>query len=199
MQQMQSALEGFNASSERVRGLGGLHSALHSLTTPAIDSSDLLRAQIVLTVSALDYFVHEIVVLGMLETFQGVRSPTVAFNRQRVSGHLLLGARSAATFETDVRERHSVLSFQQPEKVADAVRLISEKPLWAEVSRMLGRTEQSVKAELKLIVERRNKIAHEADIDPSYPGARWPIVPQDTATALVFTEQVVDAIFKVVK
>lgn len=195
---MQSALDGFKASAERVKSLGGLHSALLSLTTPAIDSSDLLRAQIVLTVSALDYFVHEIVVLGMLETFQGIRKPTAAFNRQRVSGHLLLGTRSAATFETDVRERHSLLSFQQPDKVADAVRLISEKPLWTEVSRQLGRAEQSVKAELKLIVERRNKIAHEADIDPSYPGARWPIVPQDTATALVFTEHVVDAIYKIV-
>ena len=195
---MQPALDRFNASAQRVKSLGGLHSALHSLTTLAVDSSDLLRAQIVLMVSALDYFVHEVTVLGMVEIFDGGRTPTAAFSKQRVSGHLLLGARSAATFEADVRQRHSVLSFQQPEKIADAIRLVSEKPLWAEVSLLLGRTEQSVKAELKLIVERRNKIAHEADIDPSYPGARWPISPQDTSTALMFTEKIANAIFAVV-
>jgi hypothetical protein len=42
----------------------------------------------------------------------------------------------------------------------------------------MGLPAQAAKASLTLIVDRRNKIAHEADLDPSYPGQRWPI---DTA------------------
>ncbi|MOA60538.1 hypothetical protein D3C78_1854410 [compost metagenome] len=34
---------------------------------------------------------------------------------------------------------------------------------------------QNLKTNLNLIVDRRNKIAHEADMDPTCPGFRWPI------------------------
>jgi hypothetical protein len=42
--------------------------------------------------------------------------------------------------------------------------------------------------------DRRNKIAHEADMDPSYPGARWPISETDVNKALDFIEQLCEAI-----
>ncbi|MBW4667047.1 MAG: hypothetical protein KME60_06260 [Cyanomargarita calcarea GSE-NOS-MK-12-04C] len=35
--------------------------------------SDILRASLVLVVSALDYYVHEVVTLGMLEIYKGQR------------------------------------------------------------------------------------------------------------------------------
>lgn len=201
MRQMEKAIEVFRASADRVRNLGGLHGAISALTTPVIDSSDLLRAQIVLTVSALDHFIHEVTVLGMVETFNGARPPTAAFNRQKVSGHLLISAPSGrgVLFEEDVRQRHALLSFQQPDKIADAIRLISEASLWKEVALKVGVSEEALKTKLRLIVERRNKIAHEADIDPSYPGARWPIKPQDAEDALQFIVSLCEAIFDLVR
>lgn len=181
----------------RVEHLGGLYSALSSLTTTAVDASDLLRAQIVLAVSALDYYVHEVTVLGMVAVFEGKRLPTKAFLKYRVSiGAIPAGTSIASSnwFEAEVRERHSHLSFQQPVKIADAIRLFSGAKLWQEVSAKMGSPEQSVKDHLKLIVDRRNKIAHEADLDPSFPGTRWPIHVSDVEHSLRFLRQVCESI-----
>ncbi|MDE5122675.1 MAG: hypothetical protein O4965_22525 [Trichodesmium sp. St19_bin1] len=48
------------------------------------------------------------------------------------------------------------------------------------------------------MVERRNKIAHEADIDPSYNiGERWPIDEDMVNDAVNFIEGVVHSIHQV--
>ncbi|MCX2971959.1 hypothetical protein OSB71_24420, partial [Streptomyces sp. JHD 1] len=65
--------------------------------------------------------------------------------------------------EQEIREQHGYLSFQQPDKVADAFRLVSDVSLWVEVAKHLGLRPEDVKRQLKLIADRRNKIAHEAD------------------------------------
>lgn len=194
---MQTAIEVFRVSMSRVEHLGGLYDALCSLTTQAVDASDMLRAQIVLSVSALDYYVHEITALGMVAVFEGKRSPTQAFLKYRVSiGAISAGASvsSSSWFEAEVRELHSHLSFQQPEKIADAIRLFSDVRLWHEVSSRMGSPEQDLKDHIKLIVDRRNKIAHEADLDPSFPGARWPIHVGDVERSLHFLSQVCESI-----
>lgn len=193
---MQPAIEAFRVSMSRVEHLGGLYSALSGLTTSAVDASDLLRAQIVLAGSALDYYVHEITVLGMVAVFEGKRPPTQAFLKYRVSvGALSAGGPgpNSSWFEAEVREHHSHLSFQQPDKVANAIRLFSDVRLWEQVSLKMGMPEQSVKDQLKLIVDRRNKIAHEADLDPSFPGVRWPIHGVDVEHALRFLRQVCES------
>lgn len=194
---MQKALDAFIASIERVEHLAGLYKAIASLTTPAVDSSDLLRAQIVLTVSALDFYVHEVTLLGMLEVYSGKRPPTQAFENYRVSvGAMMAGMSAGGTtwFEAEVRDRHSFLSFQQPDKIADAIRLFSDIKLWQSVATSLGQTDATVKTTLRLIVDRRNKIAHEADLDPSYPGARWPITEADATQCREFVTALVKAV-----
>jgi two-component sensor histidine kinase len=51
---MQLAIEQFRLSIARVRDLIAIHNSLKSQTTSALDVSDILRAALVLTVSALD-------------------------------------------------------------------------------------------------------------------------------------------------
>src|SRR4030067_3454373 len=82
---MHNAINSFRSNLGRVRALGGLYDALYRITTPAVDATDLLRAQIVLAVSALDHYVHEITRLGMIEAFNGVRTQTNAFRRFQVT------------------------------------------------------------------------------------------------------------------
>jgi hypothetical protein len=57
-------------------------------------------------------------------------------------------------------------------------------------------SKDDVKTRLKLIVDRRNKIAHEADIDPGHPGTgtRWPITRADVDSSLDFIEELCEAI-----
>ena len=81
-----------------------------------------------------------------------------------------------------------------PDKIAEAFRLVSEVPLWRSVAQYLSIPEEDVKNRLRLIVERRNKIAHEADLDPSAPGTRWPIDSFMVTDAVKFLEKLGEAI-----
>jgi len=198
---MHKALAQFAENVRRARALGGLASAVASMTTSAIDVSDVLRAQLVLAVSALDHFVHEVVRLGMIEIAKGVRPKTEAYLRFRMPVTAVEFALSGLPHETwigeTVREHHSWQSFQDPEKIADAIRLISPVKLWEMVGKELGLLAQDVKTELKLVVERRNRIAHEADMDPANPGFRWPISGNQVESTSDFVERVGRAIYKV--
>ena len=64
----QAKIEQFRENIERVQALGGLHQAFGTVTTAAIDLTDLLRAQIVMLVSALDHYTlllyHNLVLLN---------------------------------------------------------------------------------------------------------------------------------------
>lgn len=198
---MLTAIEAFRASILRVVQLGGLHDAILSLTTKALDPSDILRAQVVLGVSALDYYIHEITVLGMVEVFNGRRPATAAFRKYRISMDSVIASTTntgTGWFESDVRERHSFSTFQQPDKIADAIRHFSEVKLWMEVGKIMATPEADVKTRLKLIVDRRNKIAHEADLDPSYPGVYWPIIKHDVDGSLQFISRLGESIHAVV-
>jgi RiboL-PSP-HEPN len=250
---MRLAIEQFRLSIARVRDLIAIHNSLKSQTTPALDVSDILRAALVLTVSALDYYIHEVVTLGMVEIYRGQRSEPSpnpnssqsAFSRFQVS---LNGARqerlitiSIASWleneithnygssfcqeshsisellpmiedmlanklnsnywlEAEIRENLSYKSFQQPDKMADAIRLISAKRLWEEVANKLNKPAKDIKGQLSTIVDRRNKIAHEADIDPTYGiGSRWNIDENLVNDAVTFIEQLVKNIHQVLE
>ena len=194
---MQAAYEKFCYSIQRIEDLHSVHTALSAKLTEAIDLSDILRAEIVLTISAFDFFLHEITRLGMIECFLGVRERSQGFQR------FLIPMRSAVAldlnfFELEVREKHRFQSFQQPDKVADAIRNFSDVPLWANVANFLNQDASQVKLSLSLIVDRRNKIAHEADKSVVFPHDLWPI-DKDTVLENINTiRKIGAAIFDVV-
>lgn len=198
---MNSALDQFNENIRRARDLGALAAAVEKLTTPAIDVSDILRAQLVLSVSALDQLIHELARLGMIDAARGNRQKTDAYRRFQLNLAAAESALSGADHEVwigeSVREKHSWQSFQHPDKIADAMRLVSPINLWEAVSQELRSPVQDIKTQLKLTVDRRNKIAHEADMDPTNPGFRWPISEGLVNEAIDFIEGVAKAIFKV--
>lgn len=199
---MPDAIAQFQENINRARILGGLYLALNSLTTPLVDGSDILRSQIVLSVSALDHYIHDITRVGMLEVFDGKRPPTNAYLKFPVSTNTLMSSNSGGSglllFGEEVRERHGFLSFQQPDKVADAVRLFSSCVLWEEVALKMGKAVNEIKTELQLIVDRRNKIAHEADLNPSFPGVRWPISVNDANSVTNYIQELCETIHDVV-
>lgn len=248
---MQSALDQFRVSIHRVQDLISLHNSVKAQSTSAIDLSDILRAAWVLAVSALDYYVHEVVTLGMLEIYRGQRAEPLpsanssqsAFSRFQVSlgsarQERLIALDIASWLEQEIQQNYgfsflqqshtvssllpaistSILnrldntawledeirgslgheSFQHPDKIADAIRRISDKKLWEEVSTQIGKPPKDIKQQLRTIVDRRNKIAHEADIDPTYGiGSRWYIDEVLVKDAVDFLEKVVESIHQV--
>ncbi|MEA5509792.1 HEPN domain-containing protein [Crocosphaera sp. UHCC 0190] len=248
---MQSAIDQFRVSIERVRDLIALHNSVKAQSTAALDLSDILRAALVLSVSALDYYIHEVVTLGMLEIYRGQRSePNPSRNSSKsafsrfnislggarqerqiasdisswleneiqekegyqfleksylvsdllpiISNSILNRLNNTAWLEDEIRENLGYKSFQQPDKIAEAIKLISDKKLWEEVATSMNKDAQYIKQQLTFIVDRRNKIAHEADIDPTYNlGNRWPINEFLVNDAVNFIEQIVERIHQV--
>lgn len=197
---MLNPIEQFRENITRVHTLGGLHTALDNTTTVAMDLTDLLRAQIVMVVSALDLYIHEITRVGMLEVYNGDRPQTDAFLRFQVTLESAMQGISDTSkdewLDSEIRERHGHLSFQDPDKIANAVRRFSSCELWPDVADQLNLNVPNVKNQLRAIVDRRNQIVHEADLDPSYPGTitRWPISPVDVTSTLEFIQDVCEAI-----
>jgi hypothetical protein len=245
---MQSAIDRFRISISRVRDLIALHNSIKAQATNVLDVSDILRSALVLAVSALDYYVHEVVTLGILEIYRGQRpEPRVTANATQsafarfqislgtarqdrilaldieswledevqqmqgeeflqqpqtlanliplISNSLLNKLNNILFLEIEIREKLSYKSFQEPDKIAEAIRLISDKKLWDEVATRIGRSTPDIKQELNAIIDRRNKIAHEADINPAYNiGERWPIDQNQVNDALTFIEKVVESI-----
>jgi hypothetical protein len=63
------------------------------------------------------------------------------------------------------------------------------------VASKLGKPAKDMKQQLSVIIDRRNKIAHEADIDPTFGiGSRWNIDEALVSDAVNFIEQVVESI-----
>ena len=170
---------------------------LRAQTTVAVQTDDLLRSALVQGVSAFDHFVHEEVRARMLLIESGSLRRARGYDRFRVSLASVSDAmisRNSSWLESEIREQHTVLSFQHPDRVADGFRLVTDIELWNVTSRRMGRPTDDVKRQLRLIVDRRNKIVHEADTDPTPPRQRYPIDDLSVTTSLDFLEATVDAI-----
>ena len=198
---MIAALEQFADNLTRVRNLVGLSASLSSLTTQAVDTTDLLRAALVLSVSALDNFVHEFTRIGMLDVHAQAKPGTPTYLEFKVSlsgvQKALSAGESSSWLDLEIRKTHGGLSFQQPDKIADAIRLVSTVKLWQAVARKRNEDVTATKTQLRAIVNRRNKIAHEADLDPGNPGERWPIDRPLVEGAIDFIESTIRAIYEV--
>lgn len=196
---MQVAIDQFRLNIARVRNLGIIHNTLNVQTTAVIDLSDILRSELVMAVSALDHYIHEIVRFGMLEVYRGIRPETSAFLRFQISLESVRQVVSAPMsdnwLDTEIRERHGWRSFQQANHIADAIRLISDIRLWEQVSTHLGIQAQDVRQELNFIADRRNKIVHEADMDQTPYDTRWPIDEVLVDNAIHFIERIAEAIY----
>lgn len=157
--------------------------------TAALQPDELLRAEWASRVSALDLYIHELVAQNLLRIFDGTRPTCSGFARLHVSSDTLMRIQSATTaadrssaFDFEVRTKLSRVTYQYPEDIADGVRLISPCKLWNDVALKLGATaaalsthKESLKKRLSLIVDRRNKIVHEGDLQPTIPRTPWPI------------------------
>lgn len=202
---MQEAIDQFRANLARVRNFGSIVEELLAQTTSVDDLTDVLRAELVLAVSALDHYIHEVVRIGMLESYRGSRPRTSQFRRFQVSLGSALDAVSVADALNDnwineeIRSRHGFRSFQTPDHIAAAIRLISGVILWSEVAVRMRTSPEEIRETLIGIVDRRNKIAHEADMSPLLSQGRTPIDREMVTEAVDFLERVAETIHTVIR
>src|SRR2546428_9037884 len=94
---MNRALQQFEINLQSARQLGIFYSAFAPQVTDAIQLEELLRAEIVLAVSALDCYVHDIVRIGMGRAFNVCAGEPSAFLEFGVSFRFVKGVMSALT------------------------------------------------------------------------------------------------------
>ncbi len=195
----------FKSNLSVCNNLSALYDYLETTLTVPYSFDDILRAQLVYAVSAFDKLMHDFIRIGMIDIFNGKRAPTAKYLNYSVSleTHAQLSNATVPPKEywltMNIMQSHKQLSFQEPAKVADGLSLIwGETHKWQKIANLMNSDENSVKLKLKTIVDRRNNIVHEADIDP-YSGTRYPIAKNETNDAIQHISNVADAIYNLIK
>lgn len=188
--------------------LSVIHAFLAKNAAAVLQPDEILRAEWVARVSALDLYVHELIAYRMVGIFEGKLPSCSGYNTFAVSAETLERIRAAssstdatAAFDLAVRDQLSRRTFQYPDDIAAGIRLCSSVALWTEVAVRLGATVQTkddqakkIKKELTQIAARRNKIVHEGDLQPTIPRSPWPIQQEHLVLVTSFIHRIVFAI-----
>lgn len=185
------------------------HTMLYDFLTAQIrvpaPFEDLLRAQVVLSVAAFDKLMHDIIRVGVCQSFVGARPATAKYLSESISIELhsaLVGATippKEVLFEQAMVNKFRHLSFQHPDKVGDGLALIwDEKQKWAKIAAGMGLTGSFVSTKMKLVAGRRNAIVHESDMDP-LTNSKTPINREECSDISDFIEACGNSIVNLVR
>lgn len=164
------------------------------------DLSEILRAEIVLIVSALDCYIHDLVREGIVATYDGSVPSTKQIDDFPIP-LLFLKSIDNSTNLTDklsflenaIRSVNSSNSYQSPKSIEKALGIINLKKIWSSLSPLMGLSAEDIQRRLSLIIFRRNKIAHESDFD-YLTGIKNSITHVDTLSVVDFIERFCESI-----
>jgi hypothetical protein len=189
---MRNSLKLFNSNMKQAREISALYDYLAATVAIPHQFDDLLRSQLVYAVSAFDKLIHDLVRIGMVQSFMRVRPPTGKYLSEPVSMQVHIEMVQATippkehVFEQTLFRKFKAVSFQDPAKIADGLSYIwDESQKWQKIAASLGMSDAVVRTRLKLIADRRNAIVHEADIDPS-TNTKFPIGKAESEGSLDF-------------
>lgn len=173
-----NALEEFQHNIDEVLRIGNIYQKfIKSDSLLEADLIDLLRAQLVNTLSAFDRLMHEYVRIGLEKQLLGEASPTGKTKTFTLDVERYLQLSKLGSSPNDISQKYQILSsrvesvlrtltFQSPDKIKDALSYVWEEPhKWQVLSSMMSLDEKDLTQKIKLYVERRNQIVHEADYD----------------------------------
>ncbi len=137
------------------------------------DSEDLklnvLRGQVSLLLSSVDYYIHEIVKIELLNIIRGERKRTKALKNCMFSVEALLDYIASENLNEEILEeeiiyRNSYKSFLDYEKMKSVIALISPNDVFKELYSKLGfNSKKELEIKIKEIYSRRNDIVHQMD------------------------------------
>ena len=203
---MNTALQQFTLNLQSAAQLGIIYLAFADKVTEAIKLDELLRAELVLAVSAVDCYIHDVVRTEMKRRFkEGGNEPKAYLNFQVSLGSVKqIVTETSDTvrltlLEQEIRRLHAFRTFQSADNISQALALIGVTAIWDKVGNSLRIPPPDVRARLAIIVDRRNRIAHESDIDPAMGmGTKYPIDHPMVQQAVQFLNDMVHAIHSIV-
>lgn len=166
----------------RCKGICEFQSYTEEKNTAVLDTTDILRASVVLCVSAYDFLVHElfrIEVIARYQTGRNIKRFSLPFRITIANSSEIEGL-----IDAHVREANSYKSFVDPGKFSEAFGCFIEAP-WDKIAKDLNCNAPDLKTRIRAIYRWRNRIAHEADINPVYAGVEFfPILKDDVIQAI---------------
>lgn len=164
----------FERSINRARNLLIIHKMVHGAASrPPMLLADILRASIVLAVSALDAYIRTLVVGRVLFKLKDVSQPLP--NKLREELKTLLGQDDlldaarigdlSSRVEKAMKEKFEESSFQGVARITQAMRLIGIDDIFKDVARSASKNEQELKEGLGRFTKRRHIITHCGDYD----------------------------------
>lgn len=190
---MTNAIITFNACISDLRNMRAFYAYLSDhCSIPKDDLTDLLRSELVNLVSAMDRFIHEIVRIGIINSYLGISPQTdkcKTIPMKFSTMNKVIECRSRSTppscneeiaeywINKEVVAILSTMSFQKTDKIKDALSYIwdvshkippiIDKMQYAFPETTINNKQKYLEEKIDLIVSRRNQIVHEADYDIS--------------------------------
>lgn len=139
--------------------------------------SELLRAAIVTSVSALDRYMHDLAVSNSIKIlrraedqipteFKKLTIPVIEAKKaiKKIKDHP--NSRPGHIIKKALQEGLHYKTYQGPTGIENCMAILGIKKIWASLSPLMPNTPNSetIKTKLSTITNRRNKIVHEADL-----------------------------------
>ena len=168
----------------------------------AFDISELLRAEYVLIVSALDYYIHGVVREGLIKQFVDAdvtkgNTICVPLATVRVLLDVTSNDERINILEGQLDEITSKYSYQAPQAIEKALGLLNLKKIWTAIGDVCGLPPGDIRTTLSLIIDRRNMIAHEADIDFT-SSIKREITANDIEECMAFIKMLVESLDRII-
>jgi hypothetical protein len=210
----QAAADGLRRNLGYARSLAEAGLNLEKLGVTKFEVLDVYRAAWVQAVASLDHWVHQEIRDRMLQLADDPSLPRPTnFGEIQLSIGMLediqQGRRTLreAVDEYLTTSGHGRQSYQSPQVIVRGLKQVANVDgLWQRVAVVLGERDGSsrkysgreVESRLHGIVQRRHKIAHEYDEDPTRPGRKRDIDQGSTMHTINWIEQIAEAILVVI-
>lgn len=167
------AIEAFDATIERAETLFSLHST-GAAGRPRKEKEDILRATIMLAIAGVDAYFHDKVlerITPFMKMKKGRHLPGDLLELLRGNGgiqkllEIMYEQRPHRHIHTLVKNVQADKTFQKPDKIEGALRLVGINDFWFKVAQRMGRgaSKEGIKRKVGQYAHRRDKIGHEAD------------------------------------
>lgn len=170
----------------------------------AIDISELLRAEWVLVVGAMDCYIHDIVCQKMHSIISNTANSADALPKALSTYKMPLSSLKELYDAENQDEKEALLmkylrqtlheySFESVSSIDYAMSYIGVQHIWTNIAGRLQSKAEDIKKELGIIVRRRNVIAHQSDIVDFTKLEKQEIQPEDVENAKGFIVKFVQA------
>lgn len=200
--------QAFRTNIEYARKMVIAGQSLEAFQSPVIDIGDFYRAAWVQAVGAIDHWFHE-ELYRRVAILAGQDNPKMPYQLTKFELPLeqVEAVRRGTTTLADavaehVRAKWATAALQNPRKIGEALRLVTEDNVWAKAAAQINQwnhgrtamTDQTLRKQYAAITERRNKIAHEADLVAGNLKQRRTIAAADANDAINWIERIALAI-----